>query len=120
MRDCGQPCNGYLAVESASNSGPSNLDYRAWWSKQVARDCQTSMIYQDNPPDGYFDQPAAGYGYTRDDGVREPTCATWNVRAFIRRALHIAVESVADNPAPGVYPNICGRPKRAAASVSAA
>ena len=26
----------------------------------------------------------------------------------MRRALHIAVESGTDNPAPGVYPNVCG------------
>ena len=85
-----------------------NVDYRAWWFQQVARHCQTSMIYQDNPPYGYFYQPAVGYGYTRDDGVREPTCATWNARQFMRRALHVAVESGTDNPAPGVYPNVCG------------
>jgi hypothetical protein len=108
MKDSGKACNGYLAVESASNSTASNLDYRAWWFQQVVRHCQTTMIYQDNPPYGYFDQPLAGYGYTRDDGVREPTCATWNARAFMRRALHVAVESGSDNPAPGVYPNICG------------
>ena len=66
------------------------------------------MIYQDNPPYGYYYQPAVGYGYIRDDGVEEPTCATWNARQFMRRALHIAVESGTDNPAPGVYPNVCG------------
>jgi hypothetical protein len=108
MKDCGKASNGYLAVESASNSAASNLDYRAWWFQQVVRHCQTTMIYQDNPPYGYFDQPLVGYGYTRDDGVREPTCATWNARAFMRRALHVAMESGTDNPAPGVYPNICG------------
>jgi hypothetical protein len=108
MQESGKPLNGYVAVESASNSAPSNLDYRAWWFQQVVRHCQTTMIYQDNPPYGYFDQPLAGYGYTRDDGVRQPTCATWNARAFMRRALHVAVESGTDNPAPGVYPNICG------------
>ncbi len=108
MKDSGKAANGYLAVESASNSAPSNLDYRAWWFQQVVRHCQTTMIYQDNPPYGYFDQPVVGYGYRRDDGVREPTCATWNARAFMRRALHVAVESGTDNPAPGVYPNICG------------
>ena len=108
MKDSGQAYNGYVAVESASNSAASNVDYRAWWFQQVARHCQTSMIYQDNPPYGYFDQPAVGYGYTRDDGLREPTCATWNAREFMRRALHVAVESGTDNPAPGVYPNICG------------
>jgi hypothetical protein len=108
MRDSGAEYDRYVAVESASNSGPSNLDYRAWWFQQVARHCQTSMIYQDNPPYGYYYQPAIGYGYTRDDGVREPTCATWNARQFMRRALHVAVESGSDNPAPGVYPNVCG------------
>jgi len=108
MQDSGTAYNGYVAVESASNSAPSNLDYRAWWFQQVARHCETTMIYQDNPPYAYFDQPAVGYGYARDDGVREPTCATWNARAFMRRALHVAVESGSDNPAPGVYPNICG------------
>ena len=40
--------------------------------------------------------------------MREPTCATWNAREFMRRALHVAVESGTDNPAPGVYPNVCG------------
>jgi hypothetical protein len=108
MKDSGRPYTGYVAVESASNSAPSNLDYRAWWFQQVAANCDTSMIYQDNPPYGYFDQPAVGYGYTRDDGLREPTSATWNARTFMRRALHIAVESGTRNPAPGVYPNICG------------
>jgi hypothetical protein len=108
MRDSGAAYDRYVAVESASNSGPSNLDYRAWWFQQVARHCQTSMIYQDNPPYGYYYQPAIGYGYTRDDGVREPTCATWNARQFMRRALHVAVESGTDNPARGVYPNVCG------------
>ena len=108
MRESGQPFNGYVGVEAASNDAPSNLDYRAWWFQQVCRHCDTTMIYQDNPPYNYFDQPAIGYGYTRDDGTREPTCATWNARDFMRRALHIAVESGTDNPAPGVYPNICG------------
>jgi hypothetical protein len=108
MQESGKAFNGYVAIESASNDAPSNLDYRAWWFQQVCRHCDTTMIYQDNPPYGYFDQPAVGYGYTRDDGVREPTCATWNARSFMRRALHISVESGNDNPAPGVYPNICG------------
>ena len=108
MKESGKTYNGYVAVESASNDAPSNLNYRAWWFQEVCRHCDTTMIYQDNPPYNYFDQPALGYGYTRDDGVREPTCATWNARAFMRRALHIAVESGTDNPAPGVYPNICG------------
>ena len=108
MKESGKAYNGYVAVESATNDAASNLDYRAWWFQQVCRHCDTTMIYQDNPPYGYFDQPAVGYGYTRDDGVREPTCATWNARSFMRRALHIAVESGTDNPAPGVYPNICG------------
>ena len=102
------PTTGSSSLESASNSCPSNVDYRAWWFQEVARHCQTSMIYQDNPPYGYFYQPAVGYGYTRDDGVQEPTCATWNARQFMRRALHVAVESGAGNPAPGVYPNVCG------------
>ena len=108
MKDSGLAYNGYVAVESASNSAASNLDYRAWWFRQVAANCDTSMIYQDNPPCGYFDQPAVGYGYTRDDGLREPTSATWNARTFMRRALHVAVENGTRNPAPGVYPNICG------------
>ena len=108
MQDSGVPYDRFVSLESASNSSPSNVDYRAWWFQQVARHCQTSMIYQDNPPYGYFYQPAIGYGYTRDDGVQEPTCATWNARQFMRRALHIAVESGTDNPAPGVYPNVCG------------
>ena len=108
MRDSGVHYDRFVSLESASNSCPSNCDYRAWWFQEVARHCQTSMIYQDNPPYGYFYQPAAGYGYTRDDGVREPTCATWNARQFMRRALHVAVKSGTDNPAPGVYPNVCG------------
>ena len=108
MKDSGLPYDRYVAVESASNSCPSNVAYRAWWFDQVARHCQTSMIYQDNPPYGYFYQPSIGYGYTRDDGVQEPSCATWAARDFMRRALHIAVESGTDNPAPGVYPNVCG------------
>ena len=108
MRESGVHYDRYVSLESASNSCPSNLDYRAWWFQQVARHCRTSMIYQDNPPYGYFYQPAVGYGYTRDDGVQEPTCATWNARQFMRRALHVAVESGTDNPAPGVYPNVCG------------
>ena len=108
MKESGKPFNGYVAIESTSNDAPSNVDYRAWWFQEVCRHCDTSMIYQDNPPYNYFDQPIAGYGYTRDDGVREPTCATWNARDFMRRALHIAAASGTDNPAPGVYPNICG------------
>jgi hypothetical protein len=107
MRESGQPFNGYVGVEAASNDAASNLDYRAWWFQQVCKHCDTTMIYQDNPPYNYFDQPDIGYGYTRD-GTREPTCATWNARDFMRRALHIAVEVGTDNPAPGVYPNICG------------
>ncbi|MGA2031375.1 MAG: hypothetical protein ABSG68_03895, partial [Thermoguttaceae bacterium] len=108
MAGAGVRYDGYVAVESASNSAPSNLDYRAWWFQQVARHCQTSMIYQDNPPYGYYYQPLVGYGYTRDDGAREPSCATWNAREFMRRALAIAVQCGSDNPAPGVYPNVCG------------
>ena len=108
MRESGAAYDRFVALESASNSSASNLDYRAWWFQEVARHCGTSMIYQDNPPYGYYYQPAAGYGYTRDDGLEEPTCATWNARQFMRRALHIAVESGTDNPAPGVYPNVCG------------
>ena len=108
MQDSGVPYDRFVALESASNSCPSNVDYRAWWFQQVAEHCQTSMIYQDNPPYGYFDQPAVGYGYVRDDGLRESTCATWNARQFMRRALHVALASGTDNPAPGVYPNVCG------------
>jgi hypothetical protein len=108
MRDSGVLYDRYVAVESASNSAPSNVNYRAWWFQQVAKHCQTSMIYQDNPPYGYYYQPVMGYGYQRDDGVLEPSCATWNAREFMRRALHIAVENGSDNPAPGVYPNVCG------------
>lgn len=108
MHDSGVPYDRFVSLESASNSSPSNVDYRAWWFQQVAEHCQTSMIYQDNPPYGYFYQPAIGYGYVRDDGVREPTCATWNARQFMRRALHVAAASGSDNPAPGVYPNVCG------------
>src|SRR5208282_843489 len=111
MRDSGVPYDRFVSLESASNSSPSNVDYRAWWFQQIAKHCQTSMVYQDNPPYGYFYQPAIGYGYTRDDGVQEPTCATWNARQFMRRALHIAVGSGSDNPAPGVYPNVCGSPQ---------
>ena len=108
MKESGVHYDRFVSLESASNSCPSNMDYRAWWFQEVARHCQTSMIYQDNPPYGYFYQPSIGYGYTRDDGVHEPTCATWNARQFMRRALHITVESGTDNPAPGVYPNVCG------------
>jgi hypothetical protein len=108
MRDSGVPYDGYVAVESASNSAASNVDYRAWWFHEVAAHCQTSMIYQDNPPYGYFYQPAIGYGYQRDDGVREPGCATWGAREFMRRALHVAVAGGDGNPASGVYPNVCG------------
>ena len=108
MRGSGVPFDRYVAVESASNGSPSNVDYRAWWFAQVARHSATSMIYQDNPPYGYYDQPAAGYGHVRDDGTREPASATWNQRDFMRRALHVAVETGSGNPAPGVYPNVCG------------
>ena len=108
MQESGVPYDRFVSLESASNSSASNVDYRAWWFREVAEHCQTSMIYQDNPPYGYFYQPAIGYGYTRDDGARELSCATWNSRQFMRRALHIAVASGTDNPAPGVYPNVCG------------
>lgn len=97
----------YVAVESASNTGDCNRDYRAWWLDQIVRFCGVAGLYQDNPPYGYSYQPAVGYGYVRDDGVKEPTSHTWNTRTFEKRAATLMVEDHATN-AVYVYPNLCG------------
>jgi len=101
------PWSPYVMVESASNSSASNVAFRIWWLDEVVRKCGVGAMYQDNPPYGYFYQPSSGYGYTRDDGAKEPTCATWNARAYMRRLAHMMVENgVKDSPY--THPNICG------------
>ncbi len=108
MNSSGVPYNGYVAVESASNSCKSNVDYRAWWFNEDVKYCGISAIYQDNPPFGYAYQPLVGYGYIKADGVKEPTSSEWNWRNFARRALIICVKNKVTNPAPGVWPNLGG------------
>ena len=97
----------YVAVESASNTGDSNRDYRAWWLDQIVKYCGVGGLYQDNPPYGFSYEPAVGYGYVRDDGVKEPTSHTWATRTFAQRAATLMVEDHAPN-AVYVYPNLCG------------
>ena len=94
-----------VMVESASNTSDSNRDYRAWWLNEVVTHCGVAGLYQDNPPFQYEYAPAVGYGYTRDDGAKEPTCATWNQRTFMKRVATLMVENgVKDSPY--VYANL--------------
>ena len=96
-----------VMTEAASNSSLTNVDYRVWWLTETVRKSGTSFIYQDNPPYNYHFQPAIGYGFVREDGVAEPTNASWNARGFMRRVAHSLTENgVTDTPY--VWPNICG------------
>ncbi|MGD0088874.1 MAG: glycoside hydrolase domain-containing protein [Planctomycetota bacterium] len=101
------PWSPYVMVESASNSSATNVAFRVWWLNEAVKKCGVGAMYQDNPPYGYYYQPASGYGYVRDDGAKEPACATWNARAYMRRVAHLMVEnSVKDSPY--THPNVCG------------
>ena len=99
------PCDGYVMVEAASNTSPTNIDYRVWWFAQAAKEAGVSFTYQDNATWCYYDQPPAGYGYARDDGRREPTSAIWRSRDFMKRiATSLAEQGATDGPY--VWPNI--------------
>ena len=69
------------------------------------------MIYQDNPPYGYYYQPAIGYGYQRDDGVREPSCATWNARSSCDGSCTSPSPAAATTPPPASTPTSAARRK---------
>ncbi len=108
FKDAGDiPCSPYVMVESFATMSAANADFRIWWLNEVVAKCGVGAMYQDNPPYLYNFQPVAGYGYVRDDGAKEPTCATWNQRTFMKRVAHVMVENGVTN-SPYTYPNLCG------------
>ena len=99
------PYDGFVMVEAASNCVPSNLDYRVWWLSEAARAAPVRFIYQDNATWVYWDLPALGLGYMREDGRREPASVVWRSRDFMKRvATSLAEQGAAEGPY--VWPNI--------------
>jgi hypothetical protein len=95
----------FVMVEAASNTSRSNLDYRVWWLARAAKNAGISFVYQDNAPWLYHTAPRAEYGYTREDGGREPTSMIWKSRTFMKRSAHAMTE--AGQPSqPAVWPNL--------------
>jgi len=95
----------WVMIESFSNGVQTNQDYRVWWLSEAAKRSASSFVYQDNGTWCYVDRPAPQYGYTREDGGREPTSMIWKSRTLMKR-FATAVTEAGQPSQPAIWPNL--------------